>query len=265
MWTRLVRRWQTLRKQRLNGAPSLLHLLCDDKVDEEADALFMRAAATAAGWACKVVVGLGGLRWSQDGRGIEDADGEPITTVWKNWAWRTALAQLQREEGEAASHSHSPARLADVLLHPAITVTEPLWTLIPSSKAILAILWRLFPGHPILIETHFDVTESLRRSGYAAKPVAGRAGQNVKLLQPSPSAAAATVDAAGAQTDAADGGSSGRGSVVYQAICPLPRYGRQYVQVCPWVVGDAYAGAALRIDKKPILDYESDLCPLRVV
>ena len=59
--------------------------------------------------------------------------------------------------------------LADVLFHPRIQILEPLWTLVTSSKAILPILWRLFPHHPRLLAASDEVTESLRRSGYACE------------------------------------------------------------------------------------------------
>jgi glutathionylspermidine synthase len=36
-------------------------------------------------------------------------------------------------------------RLIDVLLRPEVLVFEPLWTVIPGNKAILPVLWSLFP------------------------------------------------------------------------------------------------------------------------
>jgi glutathionylspermidine amidase/synthetase len=63
-------------------------------------------------------------------------------------------------------------------------VFEPLWTLIPSSKAILAVLWSLHPNHPYLLKSSFELTPELQASGYVTKPVGGRAGNNVKLIDP---------------------------------------------------------------------------------
>ena len=36
------------------------------------------------------------------------------------------------------------------------TWIEPPWKMILSNKAILPVLWKLFPGHPCLLECHFD-------------------------------------------------------------------------------------------------------------
>ena len=68
------------------------------------------------------------------------------------------------------------------LLRPEITVFEPLWTLIPSNKAILPILWQLFPDNPYLLDTEFTLTPRLSQSGYAVKPIAGRCGSNIGLV-----------------------------------------------------------------------------------
>ena len=40
-------------------------------------------------------------------------------------------------------------------LRPEITVFEPLLATIPSNKAILPILWQLFPDNPYLLDTEF--------------------------------------------------------------------------------------------------------------
>ena len=66
------------------------------------------------------------------------------------------------------------------LIH--ILVYEPLWTAIPSNKAILPVLWSLFPNHRYLLEAGFELTPELIKNGYAQKPIAGRRGDNVKLI-----------------------------------------------------------------------------------
>ncbi len=260
---RLVETWQRL------AVVGPLHILCDDvDMEERYHAEYMQAAAEEAGIACKLVVGDPslGLAWAADGSGdVQDAEGCLVKTVWKTWSWRTAVAQLQgaREQGrmeETDVASCQAPSLADVLLHPRIQTFEPLWTLIPSSKAILPILWSLFPHHPCLLEAHFHVTGSLHRSGYAVKPVNGRGGADVRLVSErrEQAARAASDDESSHETRL-------RGSAVYQELCPLPCYGQSRVQLSPWVVGGSYAGTVLRMDEKDVLDLDSPVCPLRVV
>ncbi|XNM62961.1 glutathionylspermidine synthase family protein [Escherichia coli] len=56
-------------------------------------------------------------------------------------------------------HPDNEVRLIDVLLRPEVMVFEPLWTVIPGNKAILPVLWSLFPNHPYLLDTDFEVSE----------------------------------------------------------------------------------------------------------
>jgi glutathionylspermidine amidase/synthetase len=75
-------------------------------------------------------------------------------------------------------------RLIDVLLRPEVLVFEPLWTVIPGNKAILPVLWSLFPNHRYLLDTDFVVNEQLAKTGYAVKPISGRCGNNIDLIGP---------------------------------------------------------------------------------
>lgn len=43
-------------------------------------------------------------------------------------------------------------------------------------------LWSLFPNHRYLLEASFHLTPNLIQNGYAQKPIAGRRGDNVKLI-----------------------------------------------------------------------------------
>lgn len=267
---RLVEAWRRL------GIVGPLHIMCDDvDVEEQYHAEYMKAAAEEAGIACRLVVGdpAFALAWAADGSGdVQDAEGCPVRAVWKTWSWCTAVAQLQaaREQdrnGEVGVAScRAPPSLADVLFHPRIQTFEPLWTLVPSSKAILPILWCLFPHHPCLLAADFCINDRLYRSGYAIKPINGRGGADVQLVSGRREKELELEEAAGAALDEARPLEAQlRGSVVYQELCPLPRYGPMRIQLSPWVVGGSYAGTVLRLDEKDVLDLDSPVCPLRVV
>jgi glutathionylspermidine amidase/synthetase len=42
---------------------------------------------------------------------------------------------------------------------------------IPGNKAILPVLWSLFPHHRYLLDTDFVVNDELAKTGYAVKPI----------------------------------------------------------------------------------------------
>jgi glutathionylspermidine synthase len=114
-----------------------------------------------------------------------------VNCVWKTWAWETAIEQIREvSETEYAAvpirtgHPEGEVRLIDVLLRPEVLVFEPLWTVIPGNKAILPVLWQLFPNHRYLLDTDFEVNDLLKQTGYAVKPIAGRCGSNIDLISP---------------------------------------------------------------------------------
>lgn len=79
-------------------------------------------------------------------------------------------------------YSENEVQLTDVLLRPEVLVFGPLWTVIPGNKAILPILWSLFPYHCYQLDTDFIVNDELMRTGYVVKPIAGRCGNNIDLV-----------------------------------------------------------------------------------
>lgn len=127
--------------------------LLEDDLEETYHALFMQSAIEEAGIDCKVIKGFDGLKWGANSE-VLDADGTPIKWVWKTWAWETALDQIRdqlesssNESTNLISKTNANPRLVDALLGDGVYVFEPFWTLIPSNKAILPILWQLYPNH----------------------------------------------------------------------------------------------------------------------
>lgn len=254
LFEQLVRAWEE------SEVDAPLYILYDDHPEEAYHALYMQEALEAAGVEVRPLLGLGSLRFGPEGQ-ILDERGDEVRWVWKTWAWETALDQLRDEsealdgdgkKGLALRRSGAP-RLADVLFHPGVRVFEPLWTLIPSNKAILPVLWKLFPGHPFLLESQFELTESLRREGYVSKPIVGRCGANIKLY------------GQGAGVVAETGGRFDVKETIYQQLSLLPQLSGHYAQLCSFWVAGSYAGACTRMDQSPVIKSESDIWPLVVV
>ncbi|WP_368868638.1 bifunctional glutathionylspermidine amidase/synthase [Proteus penneri] len=239
-------------------AKPFVHILQDDDSEEDYHALFMQQSLTQAGYHSKILRGLDELHWNSRGQLI-DADKRIVECVWKTWAWETALEQLREESEQQAlipirtGHPEGEVRLVDVLLRPEITVFEPLWTLIPSNKAILPILWQLFPDNPYLLDTDFTVTPRLEQSGYAIKPIAGRCGSNIGLVDHKEN----VLDETYGQFDHQEN--------IYQELWCLPKVANRYIQVCTFTVGGHYGGCCLRSDPTLVIKKESDIEPLIVI
>ena len=252
----------------------------------QAAPLPVQAAAQEAGVPCKLVEGRGALAswtFAPDGR-VLDGDGDRVDNVWKSWRWPTAIddssdADLDYFVSLIASPvgvglpPGAPERpdLKHVLLDPRVRVFEPLWTILPASKAILPLLPRIRP-HETLLPTSFEWSPELSAAGFATKPVFGRLAKGVELHDvgaPAPPPIPA-----------------GQDSIVFQARCDLPCYGDHYVQVIKGtsvmcasvitsvssyvqvntcVVQGRCAGTVLRVSKNAIVDYFSDTFALRIV
>ncbi len=253
LFSDLARAW------RKSHAKGLVHILRDDEPEEKYHALFMQQALKMAGIATKIVVGLEGLSWDDDGS-ISDQDGNKVQWVWKTWSWETALDQI-REECDEDNEQRSvyeprwklgkPLRLSDVLFRENVMVFEPLWTLIPSNKAILPVLWSLFPNHPLLLNSAFDLTEDLKSTGYVQKPIVGRCGSNISLID--------KHDKLVEQTE----GQFSEQSMIYQELFPLPKIDEHFVQICTFSAAGIYAGAGTRVDRSMVINNKSDCLPLR--
>jgi glutathionylspermidine synthase len=82
--------------------------------------MYMKAAAEAAGITCRLLVGLEGLSFNEEGL-VKDPEGVVMEAVWKTWSWRTALAELTdddivfQEESRPRDPEARP-RLVDILL-----------------------------------------------------------------------------------------------------------------------------------------------------
>ncbi|WP_316979898.1 bifunctional glutathionylspermidine amidase/synthase [Shumkonia mesophila] len=251
----LVGAWQKV------GVKGTLHIMRDRDPEEIYHARYMKAAIEAAGLSCKVIRGLSGLGWDDQGC-VVDEDGVRIDTVWKTWAWETAIDQLRAEcDAEAENlrlhktidRRATAPRLIDVLLRPDVMVYEPLWTLIPSNKAILPILAMLYPNHPYLLDTQFALTGDLARNGYVAKPIVGRCGHNICIYDHNNDLIGETVG----QFDDRD--------QIYQQLFRLPVIDGLHVQVSTFSAAGTYAGAGVRVDRSPIITTLSDLPALRIV
>ncbi|PIP79083.1 MAG: bifunctional glutathionylspermidine amidase/glutathionylspermidine synthase [Gammaproteobacteria bacterium CG22_combo_CG10-13_8_21_14_all_40_8] len=257
IFSHLVSAWK---KTKVTG---LLHILQDHDLEENYHALYMKSAIEAAGIRCKILHGFDELYWDESGN-IVDQQGDLVDCVWKTWAWETALEQLRQhleqyhvddlsQFQQRSSDPKNRPQLADVLLHPAVMVHEPLWTVIPSNKAILPILWKLFPHHRYLLESHYQLTESLQKQGYVSKPIAGRCGLNVAIVD--------QKEQVVSQTD----GQFDHQKLIYQQLCLLPNIGGKNVQINTFNIDGKYSGSGVRVDDSLIISQQSNLLALRIM
>ncbi|MFE9251577.1 glutathionylspermidine synthase family protein [Streptomyces sp. NPDC007088] len=109
---------------------------------------------------------------------------------------------------------------------------EPAWKMLLSNKALLAILWELYPGHPNLLPAYLDGPRELATTtGWVAKPLLGREGAGVTVHE-----AGTPVPVRAPEAEAC----------CYQALAPLPEFDGNRVVLGAWVVEDEAAGLGIR-------------------
>jgi glutathionylspermidine synthase len=122
---------------------------------------------------------------------------------------------------------------------------EPSWKMLLSNKAILPILWKLFPDCPYLLPAYFEQNEL---TSYVKKPILSREGANIELVRYH-----TTVE----QT----GGEYGEEGYIYQQLCELPNFDGNYPVVGSWIIGQEPAGMGIRESKSLITDNTSQFIP----
>jgi glutathionylspermidine synthase len=156
-----------------------------------------------------------------DGRRFVDGADDPISTCFKLYPWEWMIGEPY---GRPALDPATPT-----------VWLEPAWKLLLSNKALLALLWELYPGHPNLLPAYLDGPRDLRE--YVAKPLLGREGASIRV-----------VTDAGSREQPGDYGDEG---YCYQQLHPLPSFAGNRVVLGSWVVtgadgrGEA-AGAGFR-------------------
>jgi glutathionylspermidine synthase len=110
---------------------------------------------------------------------------------------------------------------------------EPIWKMIWSNKAILQILWTMFPNHPNLLAA--SVRPERIGGSYVAKPFLAREGANIEVVDRG-------------ETLARTGGEYVEGLTMYQELYPLRDFGNGYPVIGSWVVDGEAAGMGLRED-----------------
>lgn len=159
-------------------------------------------------------------------RFVGDRD-EPVKCMFKlyPWEWMTSEA------------------FGPKLLTAQTNWIEPPWKMLLSNKALLPILWELFPNHPNLLEASFDPLGG----DEVRKPMLSREGANVTVLHGS------------AEVFATEGPYAG--PYVYQRRAAIPCFGGNYAVLGSWIVGDRPAGMGIREDPTPVTGNLSRFVP----
>ena len=212
---KLVAKWRDIAPL----LPAQVHFahVADDAGEDAVTTSYLRDTAQAAG-IVTVPLLVEDLGWDEDARCFVDLDENPIGAVFKLYPWEWL-----------ANEAFAPQLLGS--LNDTIWI-EPVWKMIWSNKAILPVLWQMFPGHPNLLPASFDMPAG----DAVAKPLLAREGANVSIRR-------------AGRVVAQSAGEYGEEGFVYQDVYRLPETAPGCFPVIgSWIVDGEPAGMGIRED-----------------
>ncbi|WP_029684262.1 glutathionylspermidine synthase family protein [Tatumella saanichensis] len=216
---KLINRFKILQQQ--HGLHFLHLSCCRDSEEDRATVQYLQDCAQEAGVSNDFLfideIGLG-----EKGQ-FTDLQDQVISNLFKLYPWEFMLRE-----------SFS-MKLADA----GVRWLEPAWKSIVSNKAILPLLWEMFPGHPNLLPAWFSEDQPPLPARYVIKPLFSREGANVRIID-------------NHQEIAHAAGPYGEEGTIIQQFHPLPQFDGNYTVIGSWLIDDAPAGIGLREDKQLI-------------
>ncbi|WP_118973681.1 glutathionylspermidine synthase family protein [Taibaiella koreensis] len=229
---KLVDYWGYLKQYLL---PGKLHFSCVKRSLEDLTTTeYLRDCAIQAGIDTQLVF-IDDIGWDEERKVFADMEEEDIKNLFKLYPWEWIV---QDAFGKRIPEDRNKALWI-----------EPAWRMILSNKAILPILWHLYPDHPYLLKAYFDQGDLV---SYARKPILSREGANIMLVKQGLPLQ---------QT----GGEYGAEGYVYQDLYELPAFEGHYPVIGSWVIGQQPAGMGIRESNGLITNNTSRFIPHLIV
>jgi len=174
------------------------------------------------------------IGWDRAKCAFVDAWGREISTCFKMYPWDWMLTE---SFGRYILDGSSRTRWI-----------EPAWKTLLGSKALLPVLWEMFPNHESLIPAYFDEPKGLDR--YVAKPMFGWEGAGIRIHE-----ADGTLVAARPERHAAGQ------ECVYQQFVDPPSFEGNHPVLGTWIVGGHAAGLGIRESEHLVTDTDARFVP----
>ena len=221
---KLVDQWK-----RLPATVNTIHFASVSKNEEDwVCCHYLMETAVQAGYEVRHIY-IEDLGYNEETLAFVDIDDQPIQALFKLYPWEW---MMREDFGPKIATSTTK-------------FIEPMWKSVLSNKAMLAILWELFPESPYLLPAYFKPNGM---TSYAKKPFFSREGANVELYQDG-------------QKIAEDEGPYGSEGHVYQKLTALPEFDGKFAVIGSWIVGDEPAGMCIREDSLKITTNMSNFVP----
>jgi glutathionylspermidine synthase len=207
--------------KRLVAFNTLYFSCVKENVEDLTTTEYLRDLAIQA-WITTEHIYVDDIGYDFDGRRFVDLDLNGIRYMFKLYPWEWVI----REE---FSRYVQPS---------GVTFLEPPWKMILSNKAMLPLLWEMYPGHKNLLPTFYEPPTGGAR--YLEKPFFSREGEGIRVDTNFPRR---------------------KDQAVYQEYVELPSFAGNYPVIGSWIIGNEAAGIGIREDTVPVTNNLSRFLP----
>ena len=190
------------------------------------------------------------IGWDARHNCFVDLDNRPVRSIFKLYPWEWMLAEPFAANALATLPPASPlfeyGPRKDRRAWGSTLWIEPIWKMMWSNKALLALLWELNPGHELLLPAYLDGPRDMR--DYVRKPLLGREGQGIAVVHDG-------VAMEGSLT-VGDGQ-----KFVYQAVAPMAQAGGNTAVFGSWLIDGEPAGMGIRESRGLVTNNTSRFVP----
>lgn len=143
--------------------------------------------------------------------------------------------------------------LTELMADNKLTVLNPAYSMVLQSKGLLPIVNRLYPGHPLLLDTQYNGNHFMGKE-YIKKVIYGRLGENIELYNKF------------GRVEHSNKGDFGHHPSIYQEIADFFRYEDDcHYQISTYVGKDSCLGMGIRRQDELIIDEDAEFVPHYIV
>ena len=224
---KLVEYWKYLRPYL---SCDFVHFASLTNIEDVTTVEYMRDCASQAGLETQFI-SVQDIGWAEEIKEFIDENREVMQVIFKLYPYEWILAEEFGKHVAATLHKTQ--------------WIEPAWKMLASSKAMLPVLWELFPNHPYLLESYFEPRHLV---SYAKKPLYSREGANISLFR-------------NYRPVEENSGNYGKEGYIYQQLFDLPNFNGNFPVIGSWIVGQEPAGIGVRESVNLITNNQSRFVP----
>jgi len=223
----LIATWTEL-KPYIKG--DTLYFTCvRESLEDLTNVEYLRDTAMQAGFQTQLIY-IDDIGWN--GNTFRDLDDKSIESIFKLYPWEW---MVHEDFANNILNDFSDAQWI-----------EPSWKMLLSNKAILAILWELYPHHPLLLECHIGTPKYMKH--YVKKPLLSREGANVEMYYDK-------------KLIHETGGEYGNEGYIFQELAHLHKEDTGFSIIGSWIIGQEPCGISFRESDMPITTDKSRFIP----